>query len=487
MSNVARTIQLVPEVLALGEYTSDASMWVDEIGVGATAERLYLVHLPTMRRIEPFAPNAIDAKAATHPLVRFLTELPRSHTPAVTPFDWGAAVGLPFLPRVRSGCVVLRPARWQVTAADLGTATDPTEAVPRWRRRLRVPCTVFAGDTDRRLRLDLDQPAHRRLLAELIPRHGTLRVHEAPAEEAYGWLGRAGQLTLSFTGTRCQASAPSFPVGAVLLDSAATRWPGLADAVLLRIDTDTGRTGEVFAAGLSELLDSSACVRRWWFTRYRDPDQHLRVRIGLHRPDQFGELAAQIATWALQAHRAQLVTDVSWHTDHPETGRYGTGAGLDAAEAYFAADSRAALAQDTPGRPPAEREGLLVASLLDISRHLLDDHLRVWDDVATRGPRPRLDPHVRAVALSAGAGECHVDPIAGAAVVTSTWQARATVLDDYATALRSAGHVPRLVLPALLHLHHVRAFGVDADHEERALRWVREIAHSILARRKVSA
>ena len=493
--NVARSIQLVPEVLALGEYAEGASMWVDEIGVGATAERLYLVHLPTMRRIEPFLPNAIDPAAATHPLARFLAELPRSHTPILTPFDWGAAADLPYLPRVRSGRVVLSPAQWQVTAADLGTATDlgtttdAAEIMHRWRRRLRVPATVFAGDTDRRLRLDLDQPTHRKLLRQMTSQQSTLRVQEAPADDAYGWLGRAGQLTLSFTASQPQAPAPAHAVGPVRLDAATTRWPGLATTVLLRIDTDTDRTSDVFAAGLRELLDNCAHIRRWWFTRYRDPRAHLRIRIGLHQPDQFGELAARIATWALQAHRARLVADVSWHTDRPETGRYGTGAVLDAAEAYFAADSRAALAQDTPGRPPAEREGLLVASLLDISRHLLDDHLRVWDAAATRDFRPRFDPDARAVALRLGAdaGEPDLDGIAGAAAVASTWQARATALDDYATALRSTGSATPLVLPALMHMHHVRAFGVDSDHEERALRWVREIAHSILVRRKVSA
>ena len=72
-----------------------------------------------------------------------------------------------------------------------------------------------------------------------------------------------------------------------------------------------------------------------------------------------------------------------------------------------------------------------------------------------------------------------VAAVAGLGVTSET--ARACVR----LALRDADRAPDLVLPALLHMHHVRAFGVDADHEERTQHHAREIAHSLLARRKL--
>lgn len=489
--NLSRSIQLVPEVLALGEHTDRATMWLDEIAVGATADRLYLTHLPTGRRIEPFMPIAVNQQDAIDPLARFLVELPRSHAAILTPYVWGPAVkDLPYLPRIRAGRVVLSPARWHVRAADLGTAEDPGEAVQAWRRRWRVPATVAAGGTDRRLRLDLDDPVHRRVLADMVSRRSTpLRVQETPPDAAHGWLGRAGQLTLGFTAVQPQAPAPSRTLGPVRVEAGHTRWPGTATTALLRIDMDTTRTSEIFAAGLGDLLDSHDHVPRWWFTRYRDPGRHLRVRIALHGVDQFGPVAAAVAAWAARAHQARLVADISWHTDRPETGRYGTGAVLTAAERFFAADSRAALAQDMPGREPAEREGLLVASLFDITRHVLGDTmeaLNLWDDPVARNSSPGFERRARALALRlcTDVPDPDLDGIAGSDAVIGTWQARAAALGDYMTAVRNAGHTPRQVLPALLHLHHVRAFGVDADHEQRIQRQVREIAHSLLARRR---
>ena len=485
--NVTGTLQLVPEVLALGEYDERAIMFPDEISVGASAECLYLVHMPTMRRVEPFLANAVEPTATMPPLARFLTELPRSHTAVLTPFDWGAAARLPFLPRVRHGRVVLSPARWLLSRRDLAGCQDPAQAVLSWATRERVPHAVSAGDTDARLRLDLYQGAHRRLLAHLV-KNAPVSVQEEPEDTGHGWLGHASQVTLGFVSDqdRLPVSAPVF--GAVHLDDGDLRRPGRSQHLLLRVDTPTDLTCEVFASGLADLLGEPPALR-WWFTRYRDPEPHLRVRITLQRPADFAALAAKISDWAGQAHREHLAAGISWHVDQPETGRYGTGETLNAAEDFFAQDSRCALLQDDPARTPAQREALLVASLIDITAAVLgndDDALHLWDQAARPARSwPPIGRETRAGALRLCADPTRraLLDLHGGQQVLAAWQARSEALRAYAAMIRVQGHVPRAVLPALLHMHHARAFGVDSDHEQLTHHRTREIAHSVTTRR----
>jgi lantibiotic biosynthesis protein len=485
--NVTGTLQLVPEVLALGEYDEESTMFPDEIAIGASAECLYLVHTPTMHRIEPFLANAVEPTATTPPLARFLTELPRSHAAVLTPFDWGAAARLPFLPRVRHGRVVLSPARWLLSWRDLGGCQDPAQAVLSWATRERVPRVVSAGDTDARLRLDLYQGAHRRLLAHLV-KNALVSVQEEPEDTGHGWLGHASQVTLGFVSDqdRLPVSAPVF--GAVHLDDGDLRRPGSSKHLLLRVDTPTDLTCEVFASGLADLLGEPPALR-WWFTRYRDPEPHLRVRITLQRPADFAALAAKISDWAGQAHREHLAAGISWHVDQPETGRYGTGETLNAAEDFFAQDSRCALLQDDPARTPAQREALLVASLIDITAAVLgsdDDALHLWDQAARPARSwPPIGRETRAGALRLCADPTRhaLLDLHGGQQVQAAWQARSEALRAYAAMIRVQGHVPRAVLPALLHMHHARAFGVDSDHEQLTHHRTREIAHSVTTRR----
>ncbi|MCD5316827.1 lantibiotic dehydratase [Kineosporia babensis] len=485
--NVARTVHLVPEVLALGEHTEHTTMWLDEIAVAATPDQLYLVHLPSQRRIEPFMPHSVDLKDATDPLARFLVELPRSHVPVLNPFDWGAAFNLPYLPRVRTGRVILRPSRWRLTAADLAGEYDPDQTIQRWRQQWRVPAVVQAGETDRRLRLDLEQPAFRRELATLVRQRGSIHVQEAAPDTAHGWLGRVGQLTLPFAAQQPHSPRRNRPPAPVLRRATDAQRPGTARTVLLRVETGISPAIDVLTAGLRDLLDGDSRVERWWFTRYRDPRQHLRIRITLTAAHHFGQIATLIATWAARAHHERLVGDISWHTDQPETGRYGSGDTLQAAEAFFAADSRAALAQNTPGHDPHERQALLMASLLDITHHLVGDYsqaIRLWEDGGLRGVAGGIDRKTRTLALKLGSPEQEqrFGALIGAPNLTRSWNQREGALKGYRTALRSAGRLPEHVLPALVHLHHVRAYGLDSAHEDHTQRCAREIAHSLLAR-----
>lgn len=475
IGNVTRSGTLGLEVLAIGEHHSAATMAVSDLAVGATPDRLYLQHLPTGRQTEPFVMNAVELTSATHPLVRFLCELPRAHAVVMTPFSWGAARRLPFLPRVRSGRVVLSEARWLLNAADL--ASVDADALQEWRERWNVPSTVYLGSDDQRLHIDFADAAQRDYALAELKQHDAITLTEAPSESAYGWIGRAHQITLGFAARQEQAPEPQTFAGPVVIGPLRERVPGCDPTVLLKVYAPAEAHDEILTCGLVDLFDSHDQVLAWWFIRYQDPDHHLRIRLRLRSPDAFSAVAADVGAHCEHA--------VSWASDLPEYARYGTGAVMESAEDVFAADSRCALAQATIA-DASEREAATAASLLDLSVSLLGsraDALRWLTDHLPRAASPQELPlQQRAIELAgprARADAAHADLI-------ELWKVRATALARYADRLRGTGAAPDDVLASLLHMHLNRVHGIDPEKEPSRLRTTRTAALSWLKRQEPS-
>jgi thiopeptide-type bacteriocin biosynthesis protein len=487
--NVGRAPVVVPHVLSVGEYNPDATLVLDDLGVVADSRRLYLRSLSTGQLIEPSVLNAVELSSATHPLVRFVTELHRSHTAILTPFAWGAAARLPFLPEVRVGRTILSAACWRLNARDLsGDSRDWTFRFTDWRIRYGVPRTVYVGGNDQRLRLDLDVSAHRQLLRAELDRHGTVTLHEAPDEAAFGWVGRAHEITVSFASDQPPFLAPINRATTVVRHDS-SRLPGAGEWAYLKLYGNADRAPELLNSHLPSLLhDWDADAPTWWFTRYNDPDSHLRLRLRLPNPNAFGEAAQHVAAWANALRAEGLLQRVQWDTDEPETGRYGTGPTLDAAEQVFAADSAAALAQMALPIPESLRPAVTASSFVEIADAFLGSPAdgRAWlttNLLKNDGEATTRDVLSAAVHLSAPDHDhAALRALPNGEHLVTTWALRRTALTAYRQALEAHGADPAAVLPSLLHMHHNRAAGIAPDSEAICRRLARAAALSWTAR-----
>lgn len=485
--NVGRAPAVVANVLAVGENNPAATLDLDELGVVADSQRLYLVSLRTGQVVEPSVMNAVELSSATHPLVRFVCELHRSHTALLLPFAWGAAERLPFLPEVRVGRTILSAACWRLRARDFREGSWAFCFID-WRVRYGVPRTVYVGSDDQRLRLDLDVPAHQQLLRMELDRHGTVVLHEAPPEGEFGWLGRAHEVTVPFVSDQPALPAPSFRAAAVV-DRNSSHLPGASQRTYLTVYGNADRATEVLTVHLPRLLiDWGAEGPDWWFVRYADPDSHLRLRMHLSSPDAFGDAASRVAAWAAELRSEGLIQRVQWDTDAPETGRYGTGPTWEAAERFFAADSAAVLAQLVVPLPDSDRPALTAASIVDIATGFLGSAAAGWAWLRDNFLKDEGDASPRSVQATA-VRLTDADPnhpalreLPRGDHVTALWALRRNALADYRQELEAAGTDPAAVLPSLLHMHHNRAAGIDPAAEATCRRLARTAALSWTAR-----
>ncbi|WP_030021736.1 lantibiotic dehydratase [Streptomyces monomycini] len=496
--NVARTPLLMPAAVRLGECHDDGGtdlVDVEDIAVTADAHRLYLISTSRRQPLEFVTMNAVEPTRRTHPLVRFLAEAPNAMSVPCTTFDWGTAAGLPFLPALRYGRTILSPARWRLTAADLA---DPAAdwarwegSLSAWRDQTRVPSIVYLGDGDQRLRLNLDESSHRALLHTHMRRHGSAVLRAETVADA-GWInGHPHEVVIPLATTRSPAKEPYWLNGAPVTGREHGRLPGCDGRFFIKLYARRDRHAGILTRHLPDLLHQLAAEVRWWFLPYRDPDDHLRLRLTV--PDgQAAEAATAIGAWTRRLRRAGLLARVQWDTDFPETARFGGRQAWEATEAYFAADSETAVAQlaccAATGGP--DERALTAASMLDVAIGLIGDagEAMRWlidRSQTTTGTAPDRGLYNQAITLANPHGHTELARQPGGEELLACWTRRRDALTTYRTALTTAeGITVTVVLPELLHLHHTRMAALDMEAERRCVHLARAAALSWTARRE---
>jgi thiopeptide-type bacteriocin biosynthesis protein len=248
------------------------------------------------------------------------------------------------------------------------------------------------------------------------------------------------------------------------------------------------RQPEILAQHLPELITGWSEPPRWWFTRFGDPEPHLRLRIELSGEAGFGTAAQLLSTWADGLRHQGLLRDMQFAATYPETGRWGEGVAWDAAEEVFAADSRALAVQFAiPDRPKSQ--ALTAAHFVSIACDFTGSTPAgmTWliEHAHTESPksvgRPLLKEAVRLADPADGWAALTAAP--GGSAIADAWTPRREALARYRTHLTGADGIdPDVVLDSLLHAHHLRAVGIDPDDERTCRRLARAAALSWRAR-----
>ncbi|MFF2546626.1 lantibiotic dehydratase [Kitasatospora sp. NPDC058063] len=496
--HVARSTATGQLVVSLAEHrpgTDDRVLRLEDLAVGCDGRRMYLAAPALGLRVEASATHALNLRVHTAPMARLITELSRAQSAQVTPFSWGALAALPFRPRLRHGRIVLSPATWRLSAAELPPPRAPwaqwDEALLALLERRRAPRWVLLAAAGQGLPLDLNESCHRVLLRSHLGSSPYAVLVETPAPADLGWAGgRAHEIVVPVTATRAPAWPPlPKPTTARLLRRGHGDTPGIARVLLASLYGDLERQDTVLTRHLPDLLARLGCPR-WWFVRFRDPRQHLRLRIALPEPGAFGPAAAVISTWTAELHQAGLLSEVAYPTSYTETGRWGEGPAWDAAEHVFRTDSAAVLAHlSQPARPG--RLALLAAHTVAIAtgftgspsaglRWLIRNVPAM--PIATI-PRPVFREAVRLADPAGNFAALRTEPGGGA--IVDAWADRHQALDAYRAFFsgpQTQGVSPDDVLGSLLHCSHGRAYRVDFDDEAQVLYLARAAAFARLSR-----
>jgi thiopeptide-type bacteriocin biosynthesis protein len=289
---------------------------------------------------------------------RFLGELQTQGASGVM-WNWGALDGAPFLPRVTYGRVMLSPAQWAITEAELkriaeAASEDRFCVAGQWRAERKLPRFVVLADGDNTLPVDLENALSVDSFAHIVKGRSNARLQElwpAPeqlcAQDTEG-AGYVHELVVPFLKQKDGATiepAPvppvspsphlpiprSFPPGSEWLYAKIYCGAVTADQVIREVLAPVAK--EVMAEGAAD---------QWFFLRYNDPGWHVRVRFH-GQPDRLRKEVWPRLQMALQPMLEDgRVWRVQLDTYEREIERYGSAAGIELSEQISFADSVAA-------------------------------------------------------------------------------------------------------------------------------------------------
>lgn len=495
--HVTRAEPVLPLTVSVGQFPEPGGERValDDLAVGCDSRRLYLVSMSRDRPIEPIALTALRFDTHTPALVRFLAEVSTAQAAVVTGFDWGAATTLPYLPAVRRGRAILAPARWRLTGGELPDSTASyaqwAAVLAEWRARCRMPARVQLADGDQHLLLDLDEPMCAQVLRSGLERAGRVVLLEAPAPGANGWLGDRAHSVVVPLAARESATWPRIgkPSAHRVLGRSEGHVPGISPWLYARLPVPPDLQDHVIAEYLPALIAQLGGERRWWFMRYREIGPELRIRVALDEVEEFGHAAAVLGRWTAELKTAGLASRVVLDTYLPETGRWGDGDVLSAAEAVFHADSQAVAAHLRTGGK-ATRSALIAAGFTAIAAGFTGSTTAGMRWLIEHGrPSPPVYGVDRALlaetaALADPRDNCAaVGARLASPAVSQAWGRRSAALTAYRASLgERGGSGPDTVLTSLLHVHHIRAYALDGEHERLCRHLARATAQAFLHR-----
>lgn len=444
---------------------------------------------------------------------RFLCSLQQQGLATPLAFRWGALAGLPFLPRVVSGRVVLSPMQWNLDAEQVRLLTRTRGAVRHralctLRRALQLPRWVAVADGDQLLAVDLENVVAVDAAAHVLRGRRSaalVEVNVSPEDlPAFGPEGRfVHELVLPFGRAHPRAVGPSVARGPAARAAPLRwpRWPPGSPWLYVKLYAGTAGAERVLREVVGPTIRSalaSGAAEEWFFVRYADPDWHIRLRLRGVPGRLLAEVAPAIHDLATPLLEDGSASRVQIDTYEPELDRYGGSLGLELSERLFWVDSEAALAivessigdtlgdvrwrlclcgmdrllQDLGLAPEAQ------CAVLERARRSLASELQV-DRALERslGDRYRRERSALAALLARGAdpGESGVSGGSPIARGLASLRRRSERLAEIGAALRAADREGALQVPladlagSYLHMSANRILRADARAQELVL------------------
>ena len=310
----------------------------------------------TGQRIVPRLGTAHNYAHEALPVYQFLCDLQTQGLHAHLGFDWASVAGpAKFFPRFTCDGVVLAVASWHLAAADLapllGGAASLAQHWLAFRQQWQLPRFFTLADADNELLVDADNPTLVAVWLEAIRQRPTVQLKEflfdpaaSPVRDATGRPYVQQLLALLVRQEPCYPAGPPPPApGLAALPrefSLGSEWlyyklycgQKVANQVLLHV-----------VQPLTQALLAQGLIDNWFFIRYADPDNHLRLRLHLPNPAQLGAVVQLVAAHLQPYHTSTAVWRVQTDTYRRELERYGTQA-IGLAEQLFGYQSAAYLA-----------------------------------------------------------------------------------------------------------------------------------------------
>ena len=329
------------------------------IGLDYNTNSFYIKSRSLNKRIVATMTSMLNPMIGSH-ASRFLREI--SSIYRTNPLDSLITIlesSFVYTPRIVYKKIIVKPQSWLLSKStigfDKGEKSKFISHLSHYIEQLKVPKYVFLNENDHRLLLDLENSAHLNEIYYTLNKGvgkvvtlteadfvllGNLTTNEASeryvTEIVVPFLLNkpekkvANQIEASAVSTRSDISRNV----AVFNQDDLILFPGKSNWLFFKLYGGSTRIDELLCELHEKLESISSLLQKYFFIRYRDPDEHIRLR--LHCKDEsLSQVFSNSSKWFEALRSDGLIFRVVIDTYKRETVRYGGLQLIDLAEAHF--------------------------------------------------------------------------------------------------------------------------------------------------------
>ncbi|SDE43910.1 thiopeptide-type bacteriocin biosynthesis domain-containing protein [Dyadobacter soli] len=303
------------------------------------------------KRVFPRLTNAHNF-ADGLPVYRFLCELTYQHDYRYLGWDWGHLASKTFLPRVEYKHWILSRATWNIDKKMLSTLLGKECITPEdWRvvrSAYNIPRFVQLRQGDSELLIDVDSDFAVEVVCDALKKFEQVTLTEFPEHEENGLLGKPGECYLNevllpfLHKKEVIGSGQIADTERVMASGVKRDFMTGSEWLYVKIYAGTRTADRLLTSVIKPFADrlvAEGTVEKWFFIRYTDPDNHIRLRF-YHRTDKsfWQRVLAELHALMEPLLDNGTVHKMQLDTYKRELERYGQQA-FEAVETIFFADS----------------------------------------------------------------------------------------------------------------------------------------------------
>lgn len=342
--------------LGNGSVTADHQITITDLMVRVENNTVLLRSRRFNKRVIPRLSTAHNFSMGSLPMYKFLCDLQFQQLHHATGWQWNLPVATPFLPRVRYKKFILQKCTWVLQKKDYPQLTKQAgvqehfRAFKDIRQALRLPRHVSVTEGDNELFIDLDNESCVHLLVTTLLKKEEITLQEVLQTPENCWIkgpeGRfTNELIIPFKSTADKLMRAAFPAASVSAFPQRHFLPG-SEWLYVKIYAGINTTEKILKTVIKPLvedLSGKGIIDKWFFIRYTDPDDHIRVRFH-HATDKsfWKTVLSELHHIISQEVDGGLIHKIQTDTYIREIERYGAGT-IEWSERIFCYDSEAVL------------------------------------------------------------------------------------------------------------------------------------------------
>ncbi|SDP98278.1 thiopeptide-type bacteriocin biosynthesis domain-containing protein [Mucilaginibacter sp. OK268] len=288
---------------------------------------------------------------------RFLSELQYQNPKQVFTWHWGHLLNQPFLPRITYKHLILSKAQWHITLQDVSSVVeqfaDPVDALKELQHQFKFPQLFTIANDDKEMLIDIRSALSCTVFLEAVNANG-ITITEFIGNPASTLFKNQGdsfhhEMIIPVLDKRKPEAPQTIPDNKVTTQ----RYPELDEhlpeqkewiyykiygrPVVLQQSLET-------LYPLLNLMTDEGIISQWFFIRYNDPYNHLRLRIKMasYAMAKYANVIAELKN----SLKGQMENHQIWAMDAdtytPEVDRYGVRT-MEYCEQLFYHDSCASM------------------------------------------------------------------------------------------------------------------------------------------------